>query len=203
MKKLLLYISVIFSILSCGKGNIEKKIDDKFDQEIIKIFDTNDKHLWNTLENEFYKRVFAESQLSDTLQAIQIFHTSIMSAGVPQDFYLDEKNSKIQNFIQNLEKIGLNKNDECAHRFLHNISKPIVEEYENKYNILLDSTNIIRNYAYFEPDSIPCGFEISQVGLSEKNNLVRAWENSGSRKIILLLYMIEMMNGKAHTHNNG
>ena len=196
MKKGTIYLIAIVMFFSCNRKDHNKEIDSLINKKIEQVFEENRQGLWNSLEEKFFNKIFELGyfkKINDTINAIHLLNNDIQSAGFREDFFLDTNINENNRLISNLKVLEFKKNDECANIFLYDLCGPIVNEYESKNAIILDSLNYIKYLTLYNPDSVGKSFDMT-ISNFEKNNLLeQLWKNPGTRKIIILIYFNRMI----------
>lgn len=179
---------LITILASCNRS--KDKVDYEVNQKIINTFSSQGPELWNRVEKEFYLRISELGILNeDSLEAFYDLMLLVQEEGYPAEYYVNHESPNTISLIQQLERIGYSKNDESAHRFLYQITKPIVQ----LHNYSSDN-DMIYWYSVYNPDSIPISFDLSASRMPtefDRPNLNR----EGLYKVTLLFYFSRMIEG--------
>ena len=194
MKKFLIII-FLSSFLSCKNSCELEEFDKTVNRRITKIFDSQNKDLWNNVENQFYERLKSlkifNSNL-DTLESLNKLYNYVGSAGYPSDYYLNLSKTDIKNLVAELNEIGITKQRNSVHEFLYKITQPVLTECENMDNLKNPKKDLLIATGIYDPKLIHVSLDIAVLGQMKYPD--KDLKRKGLYKAIVLFYFSRMMN---------
>jgi len=197
MLKVQVQIIAILLLISCSSMDHEQNLEQLVAQEIDDVINQNDQLLWTKIESEVFGMLgrIADLEGADTLAAFQRLNFRILTEGYLPEFFVASTTQVEIDLITPLRAVGFNYPDECAHRFLHTLCEPLLEQYQATNDISIDPKNLIAFYGSNDPDSISMYLDLNILGLEKERSSVlkKSWAQPGSRKILILMYLSKMI----------